>query len=364
MNFEIGMFSKREVYCYVMVETNGIKRNELIVQVKLIVKQVVRMLLLLLLLSVLLVAHQPTTVSSKAILKRTTGQTCHVGISYYPLNEMQLEEAPGDADATIRSYYNSFTTGSQMTSENTFKVSVEYKKPKVSMPAGTRRVVVDWYNLLFTASIQISKTSSSCEKSYLGFVELVETDAAWYKSNGAVNICSEPSLASTERLFVMTKQAHKSNIFANDNSKVQLFPSFMRYNQPIKYESSESIVIDFNQYPNTDEYERLIKKKVFLVHTDLQYNVLDVIIGVDVMMYLHYHTNSITPDGRQVNLMLKKDHSLFQRIINPEKYARVLNDKANQVFRDINLTHKEWFQSHSEVASLDPLPENVDIVTQ
>ena len=331
-------------------------------------KTVVTRMFLLLLLSLLLVAHQSSAakiVSSKDThsLKRSAGQACRVVISYYPLNEKQLMQAPGDTNAAIRSYYNSFPTTPQAGSESTFQVAVEYKKPQVSLNEN-RQVKIDWYNLLFVAMLRINmKTRKNCDSSYLGFVELVETDTAWYKDNNAVNVRSERWLADPERQYVMTKPSQRSNIFATDNSRVQVLPLFIAYRMPIKYESSENIVIDYNMYPETVEYERLIKKKVFLVHTDLQYKVLEVITGVDVMMYLKYHTDSITPGG-SINLTLKKDHSLFQRIINPEKYVSVLNDSYNQRFRDINLSRHERFQSSPDAASLNPLPENINIVTQ
>jgi len=253
-----------------------------------------------------------------------------VAISYYPLNEKQLMQAPGETDTAIRSYYENFNTASQMGVESTFQIAVEYKKPRVSLN-GNRQVKIDWYNLLLMASIKINKDTRNCENSYLGFVELVEIDTAWYKKNSGVDIRSEQSLANPERQCVMTKLSNRSSIFATDKSR-------------------------------TIEYERLIKKKIFLVHTDHQYNVLEVITGIDVMMYLQYHTDSIAQDGR-VNLTLKKDHSLFQRVINPEKYVSILNDNDNQQFRDMHLTNTEWFQSRPDDASLDPLPKNINTVT-
>jgi len=323
-------------------------------------------MLLLLLLSLLLVAHQSSAdkIASKDNypLKRSAGQTCHVTLSYYPLNEKQLMQAPGDTDTAIRSYYENFNTASQLGVESTFQVAVEYKKPRVSLN-GNRQVKIDWYNLLLMASIEINKDTRNCENSYLGFVELVETDTAWYKKNSGVDIRSEQSLANPKRQFVMTKPSDRSSIFATDKSRVQVFPFFLSYRIPIKYESSENIIIDYNIHRETIEYERLIKKKIFLVHTDLQYNVLEVITGIDVMMYLKYHTDSIAQDGR-VKLTLKKDHSLFQRVINPEKYVSILNDNDNQQLRDTDLTNTEWFQSRPDDASLDPLPKNINIVTQ
>jgi len=324
---------------------------------------------LLLLLSLLLFAHQSSTdkiVSStdNNPLKRSARQTCHVVVLYYPLNEKQLIQAPGDTDAAIRSYYENFNTAPQLGSESTFQVAVEYKKPQVSLNGNRQlQVKIDWYNLLFMASIKINKDARNCDSSYLGFVELVETDTAWYKKNGGVDIRSEQLLASPERQFVMTKPSKRMSIFATDKSRVKVIPFFLSYKMPIKYESSENIVIDYSRHRETIDYERLIKKKIFLVHTDLQYNVLEVLTGVDVMMYLKYHTDSITQDGR-VMVTLKKDHSLFQRIINPEKYVSVLNDNDNQWLRDRDLTNIEWFQSHPEDASLDPLPKNISIVTE
>jgi len=317
---------------------------------------------LFLLLLLLLVAHQPSTarIASSSPQKRDAG--CPV--LYYPLNEMQLMQAPGNTDTAIRSHYDSFGTLPQESSPSTFQVVVEFKKPKVSL-RGHKQVKVDWYNLLFTASIQISNgNTKNCKDSFLGFMELVETDTAWYKNSSTVIIHSDKNLTNLETQYVMTKPYRNSNIFSLASGRVPVFPFFVGLNMPIKYESSENITIDYHTYPNTICYERLIKKKIFLVHTDLHSNVLAVLTGVDVMMYLKYHTEPITSDG-EVSLTLTKDHCLLQRIINPEKYVSVLNDSSNQLLRDTILNYTERFQSsRPNEASLNPLPKNINIVTQ
>ena len=217
-------------------------------------------MLLFLLSSLLLVAHQSSTarIASSIPHKRNAG----CPISYYPLIKMQLMLAPGNTDAAIRSYYDHFSTMPQESSPSTFQVAVEFKKPKVSL-RGHKQVKVDWYNLLFTTSIQISNNTRDCEDSFLSFMELVETDTAWYKDSSMVTIHSGNFLTDSEMQYVRTKPHRSSNVFSNTNGRVPVFPFFVGYNMPIKYKSIENITIDYHTYPNTLYYERLIKKKYF-----------------------------------------------------------------------------------------------------
>ena len=104
----------------------------------------------------------------------------------------------------------------------------------------------------------------------------------------------------------MTKPSqHAKHMFANGNT-VTLFPVSYDRIIPLKYESSENIAIDFKRYPETLEYERLVEKKIFLVQVGPSDEVLQVIAGVDVMMYVNYVTYNVADT---VHLTLNKNHN-------------------------------------------------------
>ena len=146
--------------------------------------------------------------------------------------------------------------------------------------------------------------------------------------------------------YVLTKLiSHGRHIFANDTSwgKVFIEPRSSGYTVPLKYESSERIVIDYNEYPNTVEYERLIKKKIFLVETSRNSEVLKIIAGVDVTMYTDciYDITAVTTDGR---ITINKSHGLIQCIANPEKYNNNIIKESSRNVCDKEISCKRLFQ--------------------
>ena len=253
---------------------------------------------------------------------------------------------------TARSYYENFnTTISSGDGISNFQLAIEYDSPEI-VHAGDRKWMVNWYNLLFTSSLFVRAKSQICQsypKSYLGFVELIKTDTTLYKNSTSGIELKEWNLAKDDNLqYVMTKPSQDANHILADDKAIQLNPVNYGRIAQLKYEGYENLTIDFKQYPLTSEYEKLVEKKIFLVQTSQSGQVLEVIAGVDVMMYLHYQMYN------PIHLNLKKKHSLVQWIIDSEKYIGVLNDKRNQKLRDRNLLWKEIFQNPSTV-TLNPL---------
>ena len=291
-----------------------------------------------------------------AVHKRSF-KSCSVRVVPYPLSGKNIR-VDNSISHEARSSYNNFSLqfvqGKVAPSELT--IAVEYEDP--GLVTNERRVQVKWNNLLITASLSILEKDHKCDTTkytLLGFVELVQTDTAWYKDGHSVNERREKNLAANDSLqYVLTKLIpHSRHIFANDTSwgKVFVEPRSSGYTVPLKYESSESIVIDYNEYPNTVEYERLIKKKIFLVETSRNSEVLKVIAGVDVTMYIDciYDITAVTTDG---HITINKSHSLIQRIANPEKYSNIIKESSRNV-RDKEISCKRLFQNPG-VHTLNP----------
>ena len=234
------------------------------------------------------------------------------------------------------------------------QLSVEYKSPEV-IPAGDRKVTINWNNLLFTSSLFVQKKSQRCQsypKSYLGFVELIKTDKTWYKRRNTGIEHKEWNLAEYDDLqYVMTKPSQRGHYILADDKAVLLYPVNYDRIVPLKYESHENLTIDFNNHPGLLEYEKLVEKKIFIVQIGQSGQVLEVISGIDVMMYLHYQTYGVTDS---VHLHLKQNHSLVQWIVDAKKYLNVLNDENNRKLRDRKLRWIENFQNPSTV-TLNPL---------
>lgn len=287
--------------------------------------------------------------------RRETKKMCYANVGLYPLKWAGIKQMRHNTSEAARSHYDKFDLKVSMHTEyehSQFQVSIEYGSPEI-VQIGGKKVTINWYNLLFTSTLLVHKSPrcQSYKTSYVGFVELIETDTAWYKYKNTGKEQAEWSLANHPDLqYVMTK-ASQHSIFADDNS-VPLHP-IINCNRvvPLKYESIENITIDFSQYPETLEYERLIKKKIFLVQASRSGQVLKVIAGIDVMMYLNYVTDNVTD---VVHLTLNKNHSLIQWVVNAERYASVLADKTNHISRDRELTYKSTF-NNPNVATLNPL---------
>lgn len=296
--------------------------------------------------------------------RREAAKGCHADVR--PLKWMGIKQANDDTSDAARSYYNKFNiTVSRGYEQSKFQIAVEYKSPEI-VPIGNRKVTVNWQNLLFTSSLLVHKKSQMCQKyakSYLGFVELIRTDKTWYKYRNNVIEHGEWNLGSDvdpDLQYVMTKPSkHAKHMFA-DNNTVPLYP--VDYNRIIqlKYESSENITIDFKQHPEALEYEKLIEKKIFLVQVNPSGNqALEIIAGVDVIMYLNYLTYIVTDDT--VQLTLNKNHSLMKWIVDAEKYTSILNDNRNHVFRDRKLKRTSSFQNPN-VVTLNPLLDGQHIL--
>ena len=286
--------------------------------------------------------------------RRETGEYCS-DVSWSPLKWAGLELVNDSTSDAARSYYENFnTTMSRGRGISKFQLSVEYKSPEV-VQTGDRKVTVNWHNLLFTSSLFVQRKSQTCQsypKSYLGFVELIKTDTTWYKNRSSGVEHRERNLAKDANLqYVMTKPSQRANYILADDKAVLLYP--VNYNRivPLKYESHENLSIDFKDHPDLLEYEKLVEKKIFLVQINHSGQVVEVIAGVDVMMYLHYQTYNITD---LVHLHLNKNHSVIQWIINAKKYTSILNDKGNRILRDRKLTWTENFQNPSTI-TLNPL---------
>ena len=294
---------------------------------------------------------------------RETNNYCS-DVSLIPLKWAGLELVNDSTRDAARSYYESFsTTMSRGRDISKFQLSIEYKSPEV-IPTGDRKVKINWHNLLFTSSLFVQKKSQRCQsypKSYLGFVELIKTDTTWYKNRSTGIEHKEWNLAKHNDLqYVMTKPSQRANYILADDKAVLLYPVNYDRIVPLKYESHESLTIDLKEHPELLEYEKLVEKKIFLVQIGQSGQVLEIIAGVDVMMYLHYETYNVTDS---VHLHLNKNHSLVQWIVNAGKYLCVLNDEGNRKLRDRKLTWTESFQNPSTV-SLNPLPNGQRIITK
>ena len=315
------------------------------------------------------------TFLSKIRYSRRTKELCSVHVVPYPLNGMRFQQANDNSTKTARSHYDKFSIRQHhiqnKATVSQSQVAIEYKKPMQELLSGSKRVKINFYNLLFTASLRVSTRDNHCQGhqfSLLGFVELVKTDMTWYRSNKGIIQHRGKNLAEDDHLqYVITKSNQQSKtMFANDSAwaRTIVMPIRTDYIVPFKYESTERIEVDFEKYPNTVEYEKLIEKKIFLVQTNLKNEVLDVISGVDVMIYLDYETVGVTK--KIPRLHLTNSHGLIRQIANPEKYANVLTDlqrKGIESVRDIELIRKEWLPS-SRDTTLNPLPKSIHIYTE
>ena len=290
---------------------------------------------------------------------RDATKPCHADISFSPRKWMGIELANDNTSDAARSYYEKFKrTVARGHSMSKFQVGIEHKSPKIT-PTNDRKIVtIDWYNLLFTSSLLVQKKSiqrcRSNKKSYLGFVELVQTDTTWYKNKNVGMEHNEWNLGKHPEYqgYVITKPSQHSKYMFADNKPVLLSPVDYDRIVSLKYESGENITLDFKQHPETLEYEKLVEKKIFMVQIDpSSERVLKVIAGVDVMMYLHYHTYNVTDT---VHLTLNKNQSLIQWIVDAESYIGVLNDNTNHKSRDRQLKYKVVFHNPS-TTTLDPL---------
>ena len=319
---------------------------------------------------------------AKAFLSKIKRQShksrgmCSADVIPYPLNGIRVQQENDITSETARSYYDNFSIRQQIVRNNAvvsqFQVGIEYKNPVQGLSlAHQKRAEIHFYNLLFTASLRVRTKDSKCKKpqlSLLGFVELVKTDVSWHRSKNGITQHTGKNLAKNDQLqYVMTKSSQRQKtMFANDSTwaRTIAIPLSIDYVVPLKYESAESIVVDFARYRDTERYEKLTEKKIFLVQTNLYNEVTEVLAGVDVMMYLNYETISVT-NVPQLNLT--KSHGLIQQISNPEKYASVITNlhrKGTESIRDRSLTKEEYFPSSVGDTSLDPLLKSTHIFTE
>lgn len=296
---------------------------------------------------------------------------CSADVIPYPLNGIRVEQANDKTSQTARSYYDNFSIRQYVVRNNAavsrFQVGIEYKTPVQD----EKKATVHFYNLLFTASLRVRTRDSRCKKiqlSLLGFVELVKTDVSWHRSKNGITQHTGKNLAKNDHLqYVMTKSnPQQRTMFANDSTwaRTIAIPLKMDYVVPLKYESAESIVVDFARYRDTERYEKLTEKKIFLVRTNLYNEVTEVLAGVDVMMYLNYETIGIT-DVPKLNLT--KSHGLIQQISNPGKYASLITNlqrKGTASTRDRSLTIEGRIPSSVGDTTLDPLLKSTHIFTE
>ena len=285
------------------------------------------------------------------------------------MRDVRLQQANDDTNMMARSYYNKFSiqeyvvnNGRGRTTQSQFKVAIEHKTPKLL--TGKKQVEINFYNLLFTASLRVSAKDNTCHGdpvSVVGFVELVKTDITWYK--GINNITGyRQSDPEDNNQYVITKLSpDKRLIFADSTAWVRTVvnPTDKERIVPLKYESTENIVVDFDKHKDTTQYERLIEKKIFLVQTDFYNKVLDVIAGADVLMYLDMKTYNFTDAP---HLDINTNHSLIRRITAPWKYAELLTKLDLKAIRQ-EPNHPEnvpW----SGTNTLNPIPKGIHIYTE
>ena len=302
-----------------------------------------------------------------------TKEMCSANVIPYPLNGIRVQQGNDETSNAARSYYDSFSIKSHNVKANAevsqFHVGIEYKKPQAKL--SYKKAKIQYYNLLLTASLRVRKKDANCQKpkiSLLGFVELVETDMTWLRGKKGITQYTGKNLAQNDHLqYVLTKSnSQQATMFANDSTwaRTVVMPWSTDYMVPLKYESSEFMEVDFAKHPDTEKYEKLIEKKIFLVQTNLRNEVTEVLAGLDVMMYVKYETIGVTYIPR---LNLVKNHSLIQQISNPEKYASVitnLNKKGNGSSRDRILMNKEHLPSSIGDVTLNPIPKNIHIYTE
>ena len=297
---------------------------------------------------------------------------CSANVIPYPLNGIRVCQGNDETSNTARSYYDNFSIRQYYVNTaavSQFLLGIEYKKPLAKL--SYKKAKIQYYNLLLTASLRVRKKDAKCQKSkisLLGFVELVETDVTWLRGKNGITQYTGKNLAQNDHLqYVMTKSnSQQRTMFANDSTwaRTIVIPLNTDYMVPLKYESSEIMEVDFANHPDTEKYERLIEKKIFLVQTNLYNEVTEVLAGVGVMTYVKYETIGVTAIP-QLNLV--KNHGLIQQISNPEKYASVitnLNKKGSESNRDRSLMNKEHLPSSIGDTTLNPIPGNIRIYTE
>ena len=310
--------------------------------------------------------------SVKYLPSRQARRECkpYVYVVRYPVNSVRLQQANDDTDIMARSYYNKFSIG-EYTVRNSngrptwsqFQIAIEHKTPKQES-RGTKQVKINFYNLLFTASLRMTLKDNECRGdrlSLIGFVELVKTDITWYKGTNNITEYRQSNLVDDNQ-YVMTKLIPGDKlIFANSTSwgRTIVIPLDLKRVVPLKYESTENIVVNFEKHRDTTQYERLIEKKIFLVQTNVYNEVLEVVAGVDVLMYLDLVTYNSTDVP---HLSVKTNHSLIRQIADPQKYVHVINNLDTKAVRQ-----EPSFSTHppqSSMNTLNPIPKGIHIYTE
>ena len=294
---------------------------------------------------------------------------CQARVEQYPVRGLRLQQANDDTNKVARSYYSGFSIQKHFIRNDNgktsqFQVAIEYKTPKKEYLSGNKQVKINFYNLLFTASLKINAERDGCqgtEYSFLGFVELVKTDITWYKGRNNITEHRQCNLP-TDNQYVMTKlKPQNDGLFANDTvwGRTVLISKDQPRMVPLKYESSENIVVDYEKHQDTIYFEKLIEKKIFIVQTNLLNEVLDVVAGVDVMIYLNTMTYNFTDAP---HLQIAANHSLIRRIADPQKYVSVINKLNTKAVREQPSCHLNvpW----SGTSTLNPIPKGVRIYTE
>lgn len=301
---------------------------------------------------------------------RQRQKTCQVYVVQYPTKGMRVQQANDGTSEIARSYYSKFSireysihSSNGRPKWSQFHVAIEHKTPSKEYLSNKQAKII-FYNLLFTASLRMGKDTDckvvGADFSLFGFVELIKTDITWHKAPNKITEYRECRLASGSH-YVIKKLDTKSYIFANNTawSRTILTPQGLPDMVPLKYESSENIVVDFVKHKDTVEYEKLVEKKVFIVQIDQFNEVLDVIAGVDVVMYLDVITQNVT---NVPNLDIKVNHSLIKQIANPQKYANVITGLGSKAIRQKPscVYRLPW----SSMSTLNPFPKGMRVYTE
>ena len=310
--------------------------------------------------------------SVKGVSRRQARKTCkpYVYVVEYPVKGVRLQQENDDTNTMARSYYDKFSIR-EYTVHNSngrptwsqFQVAIEHKTPKLEL-IGKKQIKINFYNLLFTASLRMTLKDNECRGnglSLIGFVELVKTDMTWYKVRNNIIQYRQSNLVGDNQ-YVMTKLIPANKlIFANSTTwgRTIVIPLNLKRVVPLKYESTENIIVDFENHRDTTQYERLIEKKIFIVQTDLNNKVLEVVAGVDVLMYLDLVTHNFTDVP---HLSIKTNQSLIRRITDPQKYVNVINKLDTKAIRQepSYSTHPPW----SKISTLNPIPKGIHIYTE
>lgn len=308
--------------------------------------------------------------SGKRLSTRETRETCEPRVEQYPVKGVKLHQANDVTNKMARSHYSKFSleeysvrNSNGRPKSSQFHVAIEHKTPKQELSSGNKQVKINFYNLLFTASLKIRLRKQDCkgnELSLLGFVELVKTDITWYRGIHNITEYRQQCDLALDNQYVMTKLIPGHFMFANNTiwSRATITKFDHDKMVPLKYESAEEFVVDFAKHRDTTQYEKLIEKKIFIVQIDINNEVLDVIAGVDVMMYLDLMTYNFTDAP---HLVVKTNHSLIRRIADPQKYTSVINKiDATDIRKKPNCARNvPW----SSITTINPIPKGVHIYT-